>query len=195
MHSRPDRPKPANPAPQPACPLPWPPRSGVHGTVVQVWAAPLPSCTSDLPLCLSTLGTNVSFPRVSRGKLITRGRSVSLLTWQGKTKRNRVSRGLVGSPIKRWKNACFAITNGQHSGQRFPSPSPREIAANALWGRWLSPLLVAQALSSCRSHPSPLMPSGSLPGFFPAGHLSSRPGPVTPEVGLPSTLASYRGCL
>lgn len=44
-------------------------------------------------------------------------------------------------------------------------------------------------------NPSPPMPSGSLPGFFPAGHLSSRPGPVTPEVGLPSTLASYRGCL
>lgn len=104
----------------------------MRGIVGQVWAAPRPSGTSHRPLCLSTLGTNVSFPRVSRGKLITRGRSVSLLTWQGKTKRNRVSRGLVGSPIKRWKNACFAITNGQHSGRRFPSPSPQEIAANAV---------------------------------------------------------------
>lgn len=43
-----------------------------------------------------------------------------------------MSHRLVGSPIKGWKNACFAITNGQHSRQRLPSLSPREIAANAV---------------------------------------------------------------
>lgn len=137
------------------------------GTVGQAWAAPLPSCTSDLPLCLSTLGTNVSFPRVSRGKLITRGRSVSLLTWQGKTKRNRVSRGLVGSPIKRWKNACFAITNGQHSGRRFPSPSPREIAANAVLEKVAvsSPGRSGTVLLQVKSRPSTCLQDRRLVSF------------------------------
>lgn len=178
--------------PRPACPLPRPPGSGVPGTLGQAWATPLPFRTSDLPLCLSTLGTNVSFPRVSRGKLITRGRSVSLLTWQGKTKRNRVSRRLVGSPIKRWKNACFAITNGQHSGWRFPSPSPREIAVNALLEKVAvsSPGRSGAVLLQVKSWPLRL-PSGPAPAFSPAGHLPSRPGPATPEVGLQSTLASY----
>lgn len=80
-------------------PCPWMSRK-----VGQACDGPMLSHIRVLPLCLSTLGTNVSFPRVSRGKLITRGSSVSPLTWQGKkTKRNRVSCGLVGSPIKSGK--------------------------------------------------------------------------------------------
>jgi hypothetical protein len=78
-------------------PCPW-----VLRNMGQAWDdGSMLSHTESCLLVSLPLGQMSHSPRVSRGKLITQGSSLSPLTWQGrKTKRNRVSFGLVGSPIK-----------------------------------------------------------------------------------------------
>ena len=71
-------------------------------------------------------------PQGVKGKINHPGEISQPADLAGETKRNRESHGLVGSPIKGWKNACFAITNGRHRRGRVLSPSPRETAAHAV---------------------------------------------------------------
>lgn len=123
--------------PSPATPVP-----GCRRKVDQAPdGARLSHSESPASLSPSTLGTNVSFPRVSRGKLITRGSSVSPLTWQGKkTKRNRVSCGLVGSPIKGGKRLlCDSKWATFEQATPVPVTSGKSLLLR-FCRRWLSPL-------------------------------------------------------
>lgn len=103
---------------------------------------------------------------MSRGKLITQGSSVSPLTWQGKkTKRNRVSFRLVGSPIKGGK--CL-LCNSKWATLERATPVPvtsgnRCSCASA--GRWLSPFPLCPHPGSVRSCPPWNQSSAPLPVF------------------------------